>query len=143
MRATQQEYEKIKEAFEILSGEMDDRDEDCAIPKNAVDKGYSLAVEHMKREMEEILTNISSNIKIQPNNTDMISKTEVIQMLRQMQIDSAKCCGFFVGHVTQLWVIKDLLGDKIHELGGKAYTIDKEGNAVDKAKESEETKCQH
>ena len=53
MRATQQEYEKIKEAFEILSGEMDDRDEDCAIPKNAVDKGYSLAVEHMKREMEE------------------------------------------------------------------------------------------
>ena len=130
MRATQQEYEKIKEAFEILSGEMDDRDEDCAIPKNAVDKGYSLAVEHMKREMEEILTNISSNIKIQPNNTDMISKTEVIQMLRQMQIDSAKCCGFFVGHVTQLWVIKDLLGDKIHELGGKAYTVDKEGNVL-------------
>ena len=84
MRATQQEYEKIKEAFEILSGEMDDRDEDCAIPKNAVDKGYSLAVEHMKREMEEILTNISSNIKIQPNNTDMISKTEVIQMLRML-----------------------------------------------------------
>ena len=143
MRATQQEYEKIKEAFEILSKEMDDLEADCASPKNAVDKGYSLAVEHMKREMEEILTNISSNIKIQPNNTDMISKTEVIQMLRQMQIDSAKCCGFFVGHVTQLWVIKDLLGDKIHELGGKAYTIDKEGNVVDEAKESEEIKCQH
>lgn len=49
MRATQQKYEKIKEAFEILSGEMDDRDEDCASPKNAVDKGYSLAVKHMKR----------------------------------------------------------------------------------------------
>ena len=40
-------------------------------------------------------------------------------------------------------VIKDLLGDKIHELGGKAYTIDKEGNVVDEAKESEEIKCQH
>lgn len=119
MRATQQEYEKIKEAFEILSGEMDDRDEDCAIPKNAVDKGYSLAVEHMKREMEEILTNISSNIKIQPNNTDMISKTEVIQMLRQMQIDSAKCCGFFVGHVTQLGLSKIYLEIKSMSLAEK------------------------
>ena len=45
MRATQQEYEKIKEAFEILSGEMDDRDEDCAIPKNAVDKGATPVLE--------------------------------------------------------------------------------------------------
>ena len=53
---------------------MDDLDADCASPKNAVDKGYSLAVEHMKREMEEILTNISSNIKIQPNNTDRFYK---------------------------------------------------------------------
>lgn len=134
MRLTRQEYEKVKEAFEILSGEMDDRDEDCAIPKNAVDKGYSLAVGHMKKEMDEILT----NIQIQPDDTDMISKAEVIQMLRQMQIESAKCCGFFIGHITQIWVIKSLLGNKIHELGGKAYTVDKEGNVVDEAKESEE-----
>ena len=134
MRLTQQEYEKVKEAFEILSGEMDDRDEDCAIPKNAVDKGYSLAIGHMKKEMDEILT----SVQIQPDDTDMISKAEVIQMLRQMQIESAKCCGFFVGHITQIWVIKSLLGNKIHELGGKAYTVDKEGNVVDEAKESEE-----
>lgn len=58
MRTTQQEYEKIKEAFEILSKEMDDRDEDCASPKNAVDKGYSLAVKHMKEQIKEILSNI-------------------------------------------------------------------------------------
>lgn len=134
MRLTQQEYEKVKEVFEILSREMDDRDEDCAIPKNAVDKGYSLAVGHMKKEMDEILT----SVQIQPDDTDMISKAEVIQMLRQMQIESAKCCGFFVGHITQIWVIKSLLGNKIHELGGKAYTVDKEGNVVDEAKESEE-----
>lgn len=61
MRATQQEYEKIKEAFEILSGEMDDRDEDCASPKNAADKGYSLAVKHMKEQINEILSNIRFN----------------------------------------------------------------------------------
>lgn len=62
----QQEYEKIKEAFEILSEEMDARDEDCAIPKNAVDKGYSLAVKHMKEEINEIL----SNIQIQLDHID-------------------------------------------------------------------------
>lgn len=37
---------------------MDDRDEDCASPKNAVDKGYSLAVKHMKEQIKEILSNI-------------------------------------------------------------------------------------
>lgn len=66
MRATQQEYEKIKEAFEILSKEMDDRDADCASPKNAVDKGYSLAVKHMKEQINEIL----SNIQIQSDHID-------------------------------------------------------------------------
>lgn len=62
MRTTQQEYEKVKEAFEILSREMDARDEDCAIPKDAVDKGYSLAVKHMKEQINEILSNIQIQV---------------------------------------------------------------------------------
>lgn len=66
MSATQQEYEKVKEAFEILSEEMDARDKDCSIPKNAVDKGYSLAVKHMKEQINEIL----SNIQIQLDHID-------------------------------------------------------------------------
>lgn len=132
MILTQHEYEKVKDAFEILSKEMDEHDEYYAILDT--DEEYSLAVKHMKEEINEYLT----NIQIQPDDTDMISKAEVIQMLRQMQIESAKCCGFFVGHITQIWVIKSLLGNKIHELGGKAYTVDKEGNVVDEAKESEE-----
>lgn len=45
---------------------MDDRDEDCSIPKNAVDKGYSLAVKHMKEQINEIL----SNIQIQSDHID-------------------------------------------------------------------------
>lgn len=32
---------------------MNERDADCGEPKNAVDKGYSLAVEHMKYEIEQ------------------------------------------------------------------------------------------
>jgi len=48
---------------------------------------------------------------------------EIIEMLKEMQIQTAKCNGFFAGHVTQAWVIKDLLGKKIEELGGKPYII--------------------
>lgn len=74
MRTTQQEYKKIKEVFEILSEEMDARDEDCSIPKNAVDKGYSLAVKHMKEQINEIL----SNIQIQ-NVVDEAKESEEIK----------------------------------------------------------------
>lgn len=48
---------------------------------------------------------------------------EIIEMLKEMQIKTAKCNGFFAGHVTQAWVIKDLLGKKIEELGGIPYVI--------------------
>ena len=49
---------------------------------------------------------------------------EVINMLKEMQIEAAKCQGFFAGHVTQLWVIEDLLGKKITELGGNPYVVE-------------------
>lgn len=128
MKLTQQEYEKVKEVFKLFLSNMK--------LKMRISQlfGNGNTIELIEKGMNETL----SDIQVQPDNTDMISKAEVIEMLRQMQIDSAKCCGFFVGHVTQLWVIKDLLGDKIHELGGKAYTVDKEGNVVDEAEESEE-----
>lgn len=48
---------------------------------------------------------------------------EIIEILKEMQIETAKCNGFFAGHVTQAWVIKELLGRKIEELGGKPYVI--------------------
>lgn len=44
-------------------------------------------------------------------------------MLKEMQVETAKCTGFFAGHVTQAWVIRDLLGKKIKELGGEPYVI--------------------
>ncbi len=45
---------------------------------------------------------------------------EVIEMLKEMQERTAHTMGFFIGHVTQAWVIKDLLGSKIAELEGKS-----------------------
>lgn len=59
---------------------------------------------------------------------------EIIEMLKEMQIETAKCNGFFVGHVTQAWVIEDLLGKKIEELGGKPYVI-RDNKLVDSGKE--------
>lgn len=79
MRTTQQEYEKIKEVFEILSEEMDARDEDCSIPKNAVDKGYSLAVKHMKEQINEILSNIQIQLDKESNVVDEAKESEEIK----------------------------------------------------------------
>lgn len=45
-----------------------------------------------------------------------MTNLEVIEMLKQMQEKTAHTMGFFIGHVTQAWVIRDLLGAKIAEL---------------------------
>lgn len=51
------------------------------------------------------------------------SKDEVIEMLRQMQKETANCYSFIVGTVTQAWVIKDMLGKRIEALGGGKTTL--------------------
>ena len=61
---------------------------------------------------------------------EYIKKSDVIAMLKEMQIDAAKCNGFIVGMVTQIWVIKDLLGKNIEKLGGIPYIV-KDGKLVD------------
>lgn len=51
-----------------------------------------------------------------------MTNLEVIEILKEMQEKTASTNGFFIGHVTQLWVIKELLGSKIAELEGKGRT---------------------
>lgn len=53
----------------------------------------------------------------------MFTKEEVVERLQEMQKETAKCQVFFAGHVTQLWVIKDMLGKRIEMLGGKSIDI--------------------
>lgn len=48
---------------------------------------------------------------------------ELINMLKEMQVKTARTNGFFAGHVSQAWVIQDLLGKQIEQLGGKPYVI--------------------
>ena len=48
------------------------------------------------------------------------TREEVIQMLQEMQQSTCKCVGFIHGMVSQLWVVRDLLGEKITELGGES-----------------------
>ena len=51
---------------------------------------------------------------------DTYTKEEVITMLREMQQETIECVGFIQGTVTQLWVVKDLLGERIEKLGGES-----------------------
>ena len=45
-----------------------------------------------------------------------MTNSEVINMLKGMQEETAHTMGLFIGHVTHAWVINDLLGRKISEL---------------------------
>ena len=68
-----------------------------------------------------IMEKWSSNME----NKDTYSKEEVIEMLQNMQHETCNCVGFIASTVTQIWVVKDLLGSKIEDLGGKSidYTV--------------------
>lgn len=56
------EFEDLESYFKVLQNKMAERDEDCAELKNAVDKGYSLAVGHMNSEIETILHELEMQI---------------------------------------------------------------------------------
>lgn len=51
---------------------------------------------------------------------DTYTREEVITMLREMQQETINCVGFIQGTVTQLWVVRDLLGERIEKLGGES-----------------------
>lgn len=42
---------------------------------------------------------------------------EVVEMLKDMQRETGECVGFFVGQVSQLWVIKDLIEKRLNDMG--------------------------
>lgn len=54
---------------------------------------------------------------------DTYTREEVIEMLKEMQMETKNCVGFIVGMVTQGWVIKDMLGKRIEELGGEGLNV--------------------
>lgn len=54
---------------------------------------------------------------------DTYTREEVIEMLPEMQKETAHTNGFFAGHVTQLWVIRTMLGKRIAELGGEGIQV--------------------
>jgi len=56
-------------------------------------------------------------------NKEIFTKEEVCEMLREMQMETVRCRGFIIGHVTQLWVIREMLGKHIEELGEKGIDI--------------------
>lgn len=65
---------------------------------------------------------------------------EVIEMLRKMQVETKECIGFVTGHVTQAWVIRDLLGSQIKELE-KHLEAKKDQKDIMTAKTTKENLC--
>jgi hypothetical protein len=59
---TKKEFDNLKAYLNVLSNRMKERDDDCAEPKCAVDKGYSLAVGHMNMEIEMMLSDLEKQI---------------------------------------------------------------------------------
>lgn len=59
---TRAEFDNLKTYLGVLSDRMKERDDDCAEPKNMVDKGYSLAVGHMNMEIERMLEDLEKQI---------------------------------------------------------------------------------
>lgn len=58
-------------------------------------------------------------------NKETYTKGEVIEMLQGMQQKSLQTQGFIVGHLPTLWVVRDLIGQQIKEIGGEEinYTV--------------------
>lgn len=58
-------------------------------------------------------------------NKENYTKDEVIEMLQGMQQSVINTQGFIVGHLATLWVVRDLIGEQIKELGGEeiAYKV--------------------
>lgn len=57
-KMTNKEYNNIQQTLKDLLDRMRERDSDCAHPKTMVDKGYSLAVQHMEKEIDEMLVEL-------------------------------------------------------------------------------------
>ena len=62
-------------------------------------------------------------LEVMMQKKDTYTREEVIEMLKEMQKETAHTNGFFAGHVTQLWVIRTMLGKKIEELGGEGIQV--------------------
>ncbi len=60
---TKSEYAQVEGYFNVLMNRMQERDEDrddCHLTQ--IDKGYSLAVSHMRMEAVEILTDLRKQL---------------------------------------------------------------------------------
>ena len=94
--------------------------------------------EEGKQELEEMWESLAGEMNAEANAVtyvdivdsadfpfwqDTFTKEEVISMLRDMQVEAAKCTGFIAGMVAQVWVVRDLLGDRLNKLGDDGIKI--------------------
>ena len=53
-------------------------------------------------------------------NKEIYTREEVINALHDMQKEACNCVGFIAGTVSQLWVVKDLIGKRLEDMGSES-----------------------
>ena len=53
-------------------------------------------------------------------NKEIYTREEVINILQDMQKETCSCVGFIAGMVSQLWVVKDLIGKRLEDMGSES-----------------------
>ena len=53
-------------------------------------------------------------------NKEIYTREEIINILHDMQKETCSCVGFIAGTVSQLWVVKDLIGKRLEDMGSES-----------------------
>lgn len=104
-----EDVEKLKYPLKLVSMSYKGTYEDCTM-RSYSDPEQGFGKTYWEEECDE---KQSSSTK-----QEMYTKEEVCKMLTEMQVKALKCNGLIVGHVSQVWVVDQLLGQKIKDLGG-------------------------
>lgn len=99
---------RFEEATKILN-DLDDN----------ILKNMQKELEMLNAESEEVPDQKEEEDSAAPEAVpETFTREEVVRMLQEMQQKALDVNGFIVGHVSQYWVIKVLIGEKILSLGG-------------------------
>lgn len=87
--------------------------------KNGGNCRHTTNINHaMNFERRAESENASFFEKEEMQDKEVYTKQEVIELLQEMQQESLKTKGLIVGTLTTLWVVRDLIGKRIKEMGG-------------------------
>lgn len=104
-----EDVDNLKYPLKLVSINYKGSYEDCTM-RSYSDPEQGFGKTYWQEEIDEKQSNSKKE--------EMYTKEEVCEILKDMQIKTLKCQGFFAGHVSQVWVVDNLIGEKLEALGG-------------------------